>query len=306
MTVDPRHFDALVRACAGDRTRRRLIAALAALPLAGGLAGLGSERAEAESPRDRIKRRKDAQRRRRRHRKHHNNNNNGKNNNNGGGGNLGDAKCVPDTTNEQPTDLQQIINNASPFANIVLCAGEFLADGLRITKDVSLIGAGTTGQQTTALVGSNPFGGGGTNTSGVLGIVSGNVFISNLGIFGAKGDVPAVGIEGGTVTLAGVQVGGNSAGGIENLGGTLHLTAGTQVMGNGSDGEGGGILHRGGTTTVASGCLIQGNKATDGGGIFDATGVAGDVQLADTFIVTNNTPNNCSPDGAVQNCIESS
>jgi hypothetical protein len=304
--MDPRHFDSLVRACAGERTRRRLVAALAALPLAGGLAGLTLERVEAESPRDRIRRRKDANRRRRRNRKRQNNkNNNHGNKNNGGGGKLGDSKCVPPTTNQQPTNLQQIINNASPFANIVLCAGEFAAAGLRITKDVSLIGAGITGQSTTSLFGADPFGGGGTNTSGILGIVSGNVFISNLGIFGANGDVPAIGIEGGTVTLAGVMVANNSAGGIENLGGTLHLTQNTQVIGTGSDAEGGGIMHRGGTTTVASGCIIQNNTATDGGGIFDATGDPASIQLADTLIVNNNTPNNCSPEGTIQNCIES-
>jgi hypothetical protein len=302
--MDPRHFDSLVRACAGARTRRRLIAALAALPLAGGLAGLTPGGVEAESPRDRFKRRQNANRRKRRNRKRHNNKNNNKKNN-GGGGKLGAGKCVPPTTNDQPTNLQQIINNASPFANIVLCAGEFVADGLRITKDVSLIGAGATGQTNTALFGAN-VDGGGTNTSGILGIVSGNVFISNLGIFGANGDVPAIGIEGGTVTLAGVIVGNNSAGGIVNLGGTLHLTQGTQVIDNGDDAEGGGILHRGGTTTVASGCLIQGNKATDGGGIYDDTGGTGDIQLADTFIVANNTPNNCSPVDTIQNCIESS
>ncbi|MBL8126994.1 MAG: hypothetical protein JNM64_05110 [Chloroflexia bacterium] len=301
--MDPRHFDSLVRACAGERTRRRLVAALAALPLAGGLAGLTRERVEAESPRDRIKRRKDANRRKRRNRKRQNNQNNNGKKNHGGGGKLGDSSCVPSTTNNQPTNLQQIINNASPFANIVLCAGDFLADGLSIAKDVSLIGAGTTGQQATLLFGSDPSGGGGTNTSGILGIVSGNVFISNLFIGGANGDVPAIGIEGGTLTLAGVVVGNNSAGGIENLGGTLHLTDGTQVINNGSDAEGGGIMHRGGTTTAASGCSIQNNTATDGGGIFDATGDPASIQLADTFIVHNNTPNNCSPEGTIQNCL---
>lgn len=302
--MDPQQFDVLARNCAGERTRRRLIGALAALPLAGGLAGLALERAEAESPRERIKRRKDANRRRRRNRKRHNNNNKN-NNNNGGGGKLGDAACVPSTTNEAPTDLQQVIDNASPFASIVLCKGEFSADGLRITKDVSIIGAGADGQNSTTIFGSGGFDGGGTNANGIFGITGGNVFISNLAIVGANGDVPAIGIEAGAVTLASVLVAGNTAGGIVNLGGTLHLTAGTQVENNGSDGEGGGILHRGGTTTVASGCLIRGNTATAGGGVYDGTGVAGDVQLADSSIVTNNTPNNCFPAGAVQNCVES-
>ncbi len=110
------------------------------------------------------------------------------------------------------------------------------------------------------------------------------------------------GSRGGSLTLANVLVGGNFAGGIVNLGGTLRLTQGTKVLGNGSDAEGGGILHRGGTTIVESGCLIQGNTATDGGGIFDATAAAGDVQLGDSFVVSDNKPNNCSPAGAVQNC----
>ena len=302
--MDPSTFDSLVRALTPGGTRRRLIAAMAALPLAGGLAAIAAETAEAESPRDRLKRRQDANRRRRRNRKRQNNNNN--NNNNRGGGKLGDSNCIPATTNEQPTDLQVIINNANPFANIVLCAGEFLADGLQISKNVSLIGAGTSDQANTTLFGSNPNVPVGSNSNGVLAITGGNVFISNLVISGANGNVPAVGIAGGEVTLAGVVIERNLAGGIVNEGGALRLTEGTQVIGNGSDAEGGGILHRGGTTTVASGCLIQGNTATDGGGIFDGTGVANDIQLADTFIVTRNTPNNCSPNGAVQNCVETS
>jgi hypothetical protein len=302
--LDHAAFETFARSLASGGNRRRLFAALAALPLGSGLAVLTSGTVDAESPRDHIKRRKDAQRRRRRNRKRQTHKNS--NRNNKGGANPGGSDCIPATTNSQPTNLQQIINNASPFANIVLCAGAFLADGLQISKNVSLIGAGTTDQKNTTLFGSNPYVPNGSNTNGVLAITSGNVFISNLVISGADGDVPAVGIAGGEVTLAGVVVGRNSAGGIVNEGGALRLTEGTQVIGNGSDAEGGGILHRGGTTTVASGCLIQGNTATDGGGIFDGTGVANDIQLADTFIVTGNTPNNCSPNGAVQNCIETS
>jgi hypothetical protein len=291
------------------------VSLLLALPLGGVLTSLGEDEAAAQQrPIDRVRQR--TPQRNRKQRNHNNktnntnNNNNKKNNknNNGGGGrgNLGAGNCLPPTTNDQPTDLQQAINTANPFANLVLCGGVFLAAGLRITQDVSLIGAGTTGDTPTLLSGSSdpfgPNGPNGTNTSGVLGVVSGNVFISNLVITGANGDVPAIGLEGGSLTLAAVRVGGNPAGGIVNLGGTLRLTQGTRVVGNGSDAEGGGILHRGGTTTVESGCTIQGNTATDGGGIFDATATTGDVQLGDSLIVRDNKPNNCSPAGAVQNC----
>ena len=60
--MDPRRFDTLARAFAAEGTRRRLVAALATLPFVGALAH-GVDEAEAEKPRDRIKRRKDANRR---------------------------------------------------------------------------------------------------------------------------------------------------------------------------------------------------------------------------------------------------
>lgn len=298
--MDEGTFDRMVRSLAGYRTRRRLMAVLAALPMGGLLNTSDWDDAAAERPNQRLGRR--TQQRNRKQRNNNKKNRKNKNNNNGGGGNVGDPTCLPArNANDQPTDLQQAINAASPFSNIVLCADIYLASNLSITKDVSLIGAGSdqNSQTRTMLTASDETGSG---SSGVLGVVSGNAFISNLVIGGANGDVPAIGIEGGSLTLANVLVGDNSAGGIVNLGGTLRLTQGTRVVGNGSDAEGGGILHRGGTTIVESGCLIQDNTATDGGGIFDATGAAGDVQLGDSLIVSFNKPNNCSPAGAVQNC----
>jgi hypothetical protein len=312
--MDEIAFDRIARELAGSTSRRRwLAAALTALPLGGMVVTLGEHEVAAEHPNQRLGRRTQRRNRKQRNQRQQNNNQNnnggggggGNNNNGGGGGGLGDSNCLPpfNNTTNQPTDLQQAINAASPFSNLVLCAGVFEAAGLQIKQDVSLIGAGSdpNSQSQTTLSGSPTFGGG-TNTAGVLGVLSGNAFISNLQIVGANGNVPAIGIEGGSLTLANVFVGGNTAGGIVNLGGTLRLTQGTQVVGNGSDAEGGGILHRGGTTIVESGCLIQVNKATDGGGIFDATATTGDVQLGDSLIVTGNTPNNCSPAGAVQNC----
>lgn len=303
-------FDTLTRSIMTVSSRRRMLAQLvAALPTAGALTALldGPE-ASAAHPVERIQRRRAHHRKRARRRQDQQhdqqtsdngggNNGNGGNNNGGGGGNLGDSDCLQPFVNYQPTNLQQAINNANPFGNLVLCAGEFQAPGLSISKNLSLIGSGSSpdSQSRTVLIGAS--------ASGVLGISSGNVFISNLAISGANGDIPAIGIEAGSVTLAAVVVEGNTAGGIVNLGGTLRLTQGTQVLGNGSDAEGGGILHRGGTTIVETGCSIRGNRATDGGGIFDATATAGDVQLEDTLIVTENTPNNCSPAGTVPNCL---
>ena len=84
--MDPRRFDSLVRTFAAAGTRRRVIAVLAALPIVGGLADLAPDEVEAEKPRDRIKRRKDAHRRKRRNRKRQNNKNNNRKKNNGGGG----------------------------------------------------------------------------------------------------------------------------------------------------------------------------------------------------------------------------
>lgn len=83
--MDSRRFDSLVRTFAAASTRRRVMAVLAALPLVGQIPGLAPDEAAAEKPRDRIKRRKDANRRKRRNRKHHKNNNSKKNTNGGGG-----------------------------------------------------------------------------------------------------------------------------------------------------------------------------------------------------------------------------
>jgi hypothetical protein len=184
---------------------------LAAVPVAGVLGVIGAEEAGAERPHERLQRRTAQRNRKQRTRRRKNQNNQNKNTNNGGGGNnngsggrgnLGASDCL----SPQSTDLQQAINAASPFANLVLCAGVFQAPGLRINQDLTLIGTSATDQTPgTMLIG--------TNNSGVLGVVSGNVLISNLTISGANGDVPAIGLEGGSLTPAAVQVEGNSDGG---------------------------------------------------------------------------------------------
>ena len=67
--MESRRFDSLVRTFAAASTRRRVLAVLAALPLVSEILGLAPDEAAAEKPRDRIKRRKDANRRKRRNRK---------------------------------------------------------------------------------------------------------------------------------------------------------------------------------------------------------------------------------------------
>lgn len=87
--MDPTRFDALVRTFAAGRTRRRLVATIAALPLVGALTGISGNDVEAERPRDRLRLRKAQRRRKQRNRKRQNQNTNTGNGggNNGGGGN---------------------------------------------------------------------------------------------------------------------------------------------------------------------------------------------------------------------------
>lgn len=93
--MDPTRFDALARALSQVRDRRQLVALVASLPLAGVLTGLTVDESGAEKPRDRIKRRKDANRRKRRNRKHQGKNH-GNTRNGGGKGGKRPGNCTPD------------------------------------------------------------------------------------------------------------------------------------------------------------------------------------------------------------------
>ncbi len=136
----------------------------------------------------------------------------------------------------------------------------------------------------------------------------------------------------GTMTLTNSQVNTNTAptdtnedagngGGIANLNfaalgatspsGVLTIQGNSQVQGNSASGVGGGILDVGldamgnptqpaGTLTL-SGAIITGNSAgVTGGGIF--TVAASPITVKQTTI-NHNTPNNCSPSGAVPTCV---
>jgi hypothetical protein len=101
----------------------------------------------------------------------------------------------------------------------------------------------------------------------------------------------------GTLTASGCTVSGNSgvAGAISNNGGSMSIS-GCTISGNSADfgvGFGGGISNYGGTLTV-SGCDLSGNTAGGGGGIFTLSG---------TLTVTGSTisGNSASSGGGIDN-----
>lgn len=95
--MDSNRFDRLVRALATKGSRRRLVAVLTALPLVGLLTGLRDD-VGAEKPRDRIKRRKDANRRKQHNRKQRDRKHHGAGRNHGNRSGRGGAQpdaCTP-------------------------------------------------------------------------------------------------------------------------------------------------------------------------------------------------------------------
>lgn len=117
--------------------------------------------------------------------------------------------------------------------------------------------------------------------------------------------------EGGTATLgAGSRVTDNVStvfGGGVDLAGTITLKAGSRVDRNKSVFNGGGIFAaRGSTAILEAGSHVTDNTAgggvDTGGGIFNAGAT---VTIADTSIVTDNDPDNCSGISGVRtpNCI---
>ena len=176
-------------------------------------------------------------------------------------------------------------------ATLTLCAGTWvLSQTVIIPKNLTLIGAGA-GQ--TILDGNNAV--------RVLLIDRGRTAaLQDLAI--TKGNAP-LSIDGGgivnfgTLTLVGVSVTGNSAGGggggIYNEGGTVTLELGSSVTGNTATLSGGGIYNffTAGTVTLKDGSSVTGNTAGhdagggSGGGIFNF----GTVTLEGGSRVTDNT-----------------
>lgn len=147
--------------------------------------------------------------------------------------------------------------------------------------------------------GNRAVAGGGIYNRGSELSVTGSQFVSNV----AESDGGAVSLEGGeaTIVFADVAVGvpgaGNTArigGGIYNLDDTVHITAGTQVVGNVAALVGGGLYNGpDGTLALAAGTSVTGNLALApepaGGGVYDVGTFMNDG------LVIDNSPDNIAP-----------
>ncbi|MDQ2655731.1 MAG: hypothetical protein M3Z20_22105 [Chloroflexota bacterium] len=166
--MDPSTFDAVVKSCTQEKTRRRIVALLAALPL-GGLLTIIGEDAVAEKPHERLRRRT-RQRNRKQRRKQRQ-----KGNSSHGGGRPGDSgTCTPQCAGKTcgpdgcggscgtcaansichdgacqacdvcPTcsfkSIQDAVNDSGQ-GTIYICPGTYY-DTLTIDRDCALIGAG--------------------------------------------------------------------------------------------------------------------------------------------------------------------
>ncbi|MEZ4562447.1 MAG: hypothetical protein R2853_06885 [Thermomicrobiales bacterium] len=169
--MEPSTFDTLVKSCTQGKTRRRIVALLATLPL-GQMLSITRENASAEKPHERLRRRNKQRKRKQRNRQRRNKN---QTTNGGGGGRLGDSgPCTPQCAGKTcgpdgcggscgtcaansichdgachacdvcPTcsfkNIQDAAND-SGSDTIYICPGIYY-DTLTIERDCTLIGAG--------------------------------------------------------------------------------------------------------------------------------------------------------------------
>lgn len=124
--MDHGAFDDLVRSLAGSRTRRRLLATLAAAPL-GTLAALGGDdEAAAKHPVDRVRRRRAQKRRKRRNRNKRNKGNSGNNNHPNSGGATPSPlafRTVPTQQTAGVSTATCVADGGACCANSDCCAG---------------------------------------------------------------------------------------------------------------------------------------------------------------------------------------
>ena len=202
--------------------------------------------------------------------------------------------------------LRTAITTATPGATIRLCPGTYSGGELRITQDLTLIGAGDDADSATNTILQQ------TRTFSVVSIFESGIDVTlrSLRITGGRTFVGG-GIDnvnpGDTLTLIASTVTGNTAtvgGGIFTAG-TLELF-GSTVIGNTADAYGGGIVNEnvfgGGTASLDAASRVTGNTAPDGegGGIANDRGT---VTLVNEQIVTDNTGGNCAPVNTIPNCI---
>ena len=330
--MDMERFDRLMTSLSAAGTRRGLLRLGASLPLAGALAALLGEASEAG-------------RQHRRSARHRHRTGNGKDNRKGqrsGNGN-GNTSCA--TTGQTPktgtrsnccqglvtdaagrcaeptggglgsgtpclpsgADLQTAIDAASPGDTLTLCAGTFFDIAATITKNLTLVGAGSDqtilNNDTSCICAVIEVAKGATVT--VQGLAIGKRDVSYWGFVNygtltllevtiTGGGAPANGAgiyNEGTLTLgAGASIRGlsvsNSGAGIYNDGGVVRLAAGSSVTSNHAVlGSGGGIYNYYGTLTLEAGSNMTKNLAPNGGGIYNDYGT---LLLQDGSSVTGN------------------
>jgi hypothetical protein len=281
--MDAHHFDALTRALSGASPRRRLLGALVAAPVLGGLlAVLDPEDTEGKKRRRRRKdrhkqRKRKAQGKRRRRQKRW------------GCKPKGRAKVCANTcgvvTNRQtcgkpvdcgpcpctglnPTDdLQPAIDAAPDGATLTLCPGTWVVPAtLQIARPLTIVGAG---------VGQTILDGG--EQSQVIDIsADGEVTLQALSITnGTSGTGGGAIRNAANLTLVDAELTANTStyAAYDDGGGAISSTnaltlRNTIVHGNTSAQYGGGIFVRAGTMTVDDGSSIEMNTAQQGGGIY--------------------------------------
>ena len=319
-TMDSLRFDALTRTVSTSGTRRGVLRLMAALPVAGTLAALLGDGAEAAAQKD--PERGGSHRRRKRKRRHDpgedKDNRKGKRKGKGKGKGkrrkqdpgqtpppapAGQASCRPggcaagqlcDGGSCRVCDVcpsgcayssvQAALDAASDGATIRLCPGTYDGD-LDITRNVTLIGAGDEADPATNTILDA------AGSGRVVTVYDGNLTLQSVRITGGRaGEYNGGGIFNGTGTLALIDttVTGNTAdhgGGIHNIfGGTVTLSDST-VSGNEAARGGGGIYTQLGTVTINAASRVTGNTAPVGGGIYTQLGT---VTIDATSEVTGN------------------
>lgn len=213
-------------------------------------------------------------------------------------------------------NLQQAINNAPSGSTLRLCAGTFrVTQTLEIEKDLTLIGAGEDqtildgeDQVPVLVVGGSRTvtledltitrGNAGADTSGGGIINNGNLTLRRMAVTlcAAVNGGGIINYLGSTLTMeAGSRLEGNTAadegGGVANNQGTIIMNQGSRVVDNTAHRHGGGILTFG-SLTLNAGSFVEHNTAVtgEGGGIRHASGP---LTLKPDSVVRNNNPDQC-------------